>query len=645
MSSNHNDDEALLEKPKMYEYNTLEANDSIRLLELLPGQEQEPIRCRLLCTSIKDAEDTYTAISYVWGDALARANVLCGQDQTMNITASLASALQAVRDPVTPRLVWADGICINQNDKVEQSQQVALMGDVFGSAKDVVVWLGWDVDAISKDCFDLIRETNASLQDLLSAYGYSNAIPPITASSSPISPDRGRWKNVAILMNLPWFKRVWVVQEVALAKSCVLLWGREQMNTAELYELCLWLDSRKDLTAITGGQLNSGFIANVFLTGHCTYTNTTTWRNSLPYIRHAHKAIPDINNSFLHVLDISRRLQATLAVDRLYAFLGHPLARRTIDASTDGAGKLIIEPDYGKTPNDVFYDLACAVLRDPREARWLFPFVTHQSDEDVAGLQGLPSWVPRWDQPSNSSSLNYPFILFRSGGLDKSFHAVVSAGRSVVVDGFLFDRIVWASDVIVWRNFDLEIAHWDKDYLGNEPLIDRLLRDLQQSWAVTPLPELKDLEERFATTIVRGFPAINNSLLAWEDIKPLFTSYRNTVRHRARQAGFNAAAGDDLQPDDKVVGQAYVYLSRLEHSWNMRLARTESGRLALVTSPARSGDVCCVFAGVQVPLILRPRTDSKFNLVGQTYVEGCMMDGTIEDLEKAGCKECEIVIV
>ncbi|KAK3386862.1 heterokaryon incompatibility protein-domain-containing protein [Podospora didyma] len=265
----------LLKKPKGYKYKPLATNDSIRLLELLPRQDQDPNHCRLHHTSVKDAEDTYTAISYVWGDALARVDIFCDKGQTLNITTSLASALQAVRGPVQPRLMWANGICINQNDKAERRQQVMLMGEVFGSAKDVVVWLGWDVDGIAEDCFDLIRETNAYLDEQLEDY--------------------------AILTSLPWFTRVWVVQEAALAKSCVLKWGREQMSITELYELCIWLTMRQDFAAMAGYQVSTGILCDVFGTGHCTYTNTTTWRTSLPYIDHCQDKIneEEISHSFI----------------------------------------------------------------------------------------------------------------------------------------------------------------------------------------------------------------------------------------------------------------------------------------------------------------------------------------------------------
>jgi hypothetical protein len=75
---------------------------------------------------------------------------------------------------------------------------------------------------------------------------------------------------------------------------------------------------------------------------------------------------------FLGVLDTARTLQASDKRDFVYAFLGLPAAQ--------GAdGRPLVKPDYttSKTANEVFVDVACALLRHEREALHALGFVQH----------------------------------------------------------------------------------------------------------------------------------------------------------------------------------------------------------------------------------------------------------------------------
>lgn len=38
--------------------------------------------------------------------------------------------------------IWADAVCINQQDLDERSSQVGVMGDIYKAAKDCQIWLG-----------------------------------------------------------------------------------------------------------------------------------------------------------------------------------------------------------------------------------------------------------------------------------------------------------------------------------------------------------------------------------------------------------------------------------------------------------------------------------------------------------------------
>jgi hypothetical protein len=58
------------------------------------------------------------------------------------ITTNLESALRRLRLVQDPRIIWADALCINQQDVDERSTRVALIGRIYEDCREVQIWLG-----------------------------------------------------------------------------------------------------------------------------------------------------------------------------------------------------------------------------------------------------------------------------------------------------------------------------------------------------------------------------------------------------------------------------------------------------------------------------------------------------------------------
>ena len=111
-----------------YQYQKLTEPDALRLVLLQPSHDlQSPLECELITTTLSNCEndllDSYTALSYVWGDPERKVSIKV-ERHALSITASLDTALRHLRDPSRERRIWADAICINQNDFEERNQQV-----------------------------------------------------------------------------------------------------------------------------------------------------------------------------------------------------------------------------------------------------------------------------------------------------------------------------------------------------------------------------------------------------------------------------------------------------------------------------------------------------------------------------------------
>lgn len=79
----------------------------------------------------------YEAISYSWRTTGGQADIVC-DGVKITVSRSLYDALQAVRKAGGRRTVWADAVCIGQDDIEERSRQVQTIGRIFSQA--VLVW-------------------------------------------------------------------------------------------------------------------------------------------------------------------------------------------------------------------------------------------------------------------------------------------------------------------------------------------------------------------------------------------------------------------------------------------------------------------------------------------------------------------------
>jgi hypothetical protein len=128
--------------PKHYHYSPLEGVE-FRLLKILP-ERMSKLRCEIVHQSLEHPPD-YIAISYAWGDGLDTKSLML-HGKPIPVAASLYDALKAVRQKRAESLVWADALCINQQDKLERATQVRLMGHIYSRAMSVAIWLGPEAD-------------------------------------------------------------------------------------------------------------------------------------------------------------------------------------------------------------------------------------------------------------------------------------------------------------------------------------------------------------------------------------------------------------------------------------------------------------------------------------------------------------------
>ncbi|RMJ17999.1 hypothetical protein CDV36_002314 [Fusarium kuroshium] len=223
-----------------FQYTPLSGPKMIRVLILHPARRSsQPIECSFREISLQDnvASVEYEALSYTWGAPTGTQPIRC-EGCTILVTPNCEQALLHLRQRFKPRTLWIDAICINQQSTEEKNQQVSIMGDIYTSAVQTILWLGPKTD---NDLDAVMRH----------ATRYGNLYQSVWKTCRKIRPDRGlpyterlfeapilspaETERITRVITNPWFLRIWTIQEFLLSKSAVFMMGNLQCPTICLY--------------------------------------------------------------------------------------------------------------------------------------------------------------------------------------------------------------------------------------------------------------------------------------------------------------------------------------------------------------------------------------------------------------------------
>ena len=195
-----------------FAYSNLDASiNEIRLLTVSPSDEPSAtVECFIDHISL-DQFPCYTALSYCWGSVENTIPILLN-GRNFDATLNLVSALAQVRGDQNPQPLWVDARCINQYDISEKDSQILLMGTILKRAKQVIAWIG-NGDNETSDAFGLIEKL------------LSRGERRIKYDVSPLQ---------SLLLHEYW-QRVWILQELALAKEITVRCGKYDTSWENLY--------------------------------------------------------------------------------------------------------------------------------------------------------------------------------------------------------------------------------------------------------------------------------------------------------------------------------------------------------------------------------------------------------------------------
>ncbi|KAL4806397.1 heterokaryon incompatibility protein-domain-containing protein [Aspergillus unguis] len=296
------------------------ASDSIRLLRLKPGTGDEPLHAEFETVRINQTPlPRYEAVSYTSdGDgADSTCPVYIGDYwDVAYVSANCGKALRRFRQRKGERWLWVDALCRTQEDSDEKSAQVHMLREIYSRAIKVLAYVG-DEQTDFGPAFMFLKDTTSSLGD------------------------RNVQTSLSMLLEQPYFSRLWTIQETLMARELEIFcgslsarWPRHSLETPEV--------------------------------------QVPSWLLKDP------KWFPFSGRDLFSILMETSQYQCSDPRDKVFAVLGL-LADKTI------------RPDYTLPVESVYIGIAAYIIQKCQTM-------------DLLALAGqnkmfsLPSWVPDWSQ-------------------------------------------------------------------------------------------------------------------------------------------------------------------------------------------------------------------------------------------------------
>lgn len=442
----------------------------IRTLEVMPSKPNEEIVCKLHTVALAN-EVEYESLSYTWGDPDKVSDITI-ENHKCKVTVNLASALRRLRQQDTSRLLWVDAVCINQRNTQEKSHQVAMMGEIYERASQVLTWLGEpstkddssgtiDVPSPPAPDYELpliewgYNESDVSLMRrfftdekafkdwpvvgalstlaLLAKDCHLNTLPFF---QDPRYPDFNigvypstLWQQSAKalkeLLESPYWSRVWIVQEIVLGARVRIHYGRhvvpfevfvdaERFMRKHYYGCCYYHCA---VNANNKWSHLSGVLGSLNLIKDFGQMKSTC----------ASREITHLSDTLLAGIDFR---EATDPRDQIYGLLGLVPDHRDDD---------LLRPDYTLSVAQVYTRAAFKIMRDSGNLR-LLSYADRQ-----CRAEDLPSWCHDFGEKAAFNPQPYDWELFNACNAT-DFKVNLNAESSLEVRGCHLDIVTHVTD-------------------------------------------------------------------------------------------------------------------------------------------------------------------------------------------------------
>ncbi|KZL80803.1 ankyrin and het domain-containing protein, partial [Colletotrichum incanum] len=380
----------------------------IRLLYLAPGKGNVAVHGRLQHVNLDHAP------LYEAGSPERNHQAILQNGSTLNITESLYNALRDIRHEEMSqgsRTVWADAICINQEDVEERQQQVSMMGSIYREASRVITYIGPEKDDSSlalSIARDLYNRTLSRYRD----HG------PISLSAQELNSIERQlafephWMALRALVLRTWSSRCWCAHEFLLNRNLLMMCGRTELSDWYL------------IPAIVQHVVNGSLPRFLLPYSPDDPISTRECLRSLMLLR-SHQL------DLLTLLKGAHPFQSTDPRDKVYSLLGLAVDRDDI----------ALEIDYSCKAEQLYITVANKILAKSPTLGILYSNLNKKS-------LTLPSWVPDWSTWQFGSNGAAHYFSYAACAATPPELRVHTSRDKLDISGCFVDTIVEISDRI-----------------------------------------------------------------------------------------------------------------------------------------------------------------------------------------------------
>ncbi|RDL36775.1 uncharacterized protein BP5553_06127 [Venustampulla echinocandica] len=585
-----------------YKYEPLDpSKNETRLLCILPIQdnqhqsETKMVHCTLSPASL-DVPPVFEALSYTWGgDSNPSQIILDGK--LFSVRSNLGTALQHLRYPSHTRIIWVDAICINQEDTKERSKQISKMRTIYQLASGVISWVSGPT-TVTKLAFSLLDQLNERQRG------------EIGRDTRTIIHDPDNllgWKAFLRFLHLPYWSRVWIIQELVMARTITIVCGEDKIS-------CTHLIAIQKLLEVFKSDLKQLIPKDPIFRDTKRWTDTGPRNMTAGFENVLSDPPPLVDTIITH-----QNKDASDARDKIYALIGLTNARDSF------------EIDYDKSIREVYMD----VVKYAHDTTGRLDIVFERPRE--APKFQLPTWVPDW-----SSRFQLISRLHMVG--NGSPAEVVFRLKEGIMDakGFCFDKIAAISEESKTQYaFDDDVRYTILDF--------HAWRGFFRAKKGSASYSIED-DEAFCRTLVGN------------------CFQNNPVKNSTSRSGYYHLIGaiarkslifhPNIELDEQLMEATHSCDDQWDHArrdaWSSMLVGwittavrkrrfiiSSEGRTGLAQRTVNEGDMICIIRGFKRPVILRPRQEGGFIFLGEVYIDDGKKSSAEEELE-AGKHKLEI---
>lgn len=596
-----------------------------------------PLRGSLEVVDLNENPVPFWAISYCWGPKPEGPNppTFTTEQGTIPITDSLAACFKCLRQKKVPFPLWADAICINQDNALEKAWQVSRMGALYNKAQKVIVWLGTG---------DHTREVSDALVWMTKwHHGFCSTGEFCHTEKRPSDPIHDRlpdrddpgWTDVNWLLGHSWFTRSWIVQEAAVCPNMTIVCGGPEMSWDCFmgYLLKCGRSYRLEESREAGLGRERDDNGDSFL----TYS-----RPARALHRLRKKYLDGSRFELLELLDMFSYTRSSRPRDKLFSLQN--LAANglgEVSLSTHNSDDALFRPDYDSRQEVVVYRYAKGFVKMGNGLDLLY-----RAGRNKGSV--FCSWVPDFlDEHRCETTLSTWDVIgkednFCAGKRSSPSVVLASSGSTqgiLVVRGNVVDEVDGCSDAglslggyRMLRRMRQLTSHFVGDYPGASSK-EGLAKPPGRSWA----------DELTLKCLIgnAGGPRAMPRIATWyeveEEEKTTATPTTSTMWQpgdleeivdldmgQSAQAFERKKTLEAKQRIMKFWNTSAAFIDRIPDAF---FATTKNGYAGIVPGATQPGDRVFLPYGAKVPFIIRPlagQPSAHHELVGECYIHGIM---------------------